>query len=126
MIRRIVVLALIGVAVTVNAQDLRRPDAHNFNAYDYIVYGGIVGYRLGDYFTTENGLKHGAVEGELPAALVESKPGFAAYSLGLAALEISGSVYLHKHHHQRLARIADTVSVGMGVRTDIKNAAAIR
>lgn len=122
MIRKIVLFVLIGASLTVNAQDLRKPDAHDFNAYDYMLYGGIVGYRMADYVTTENALSHGGVEGVLPEALVQSKAGFAAYSLGLAALEISGSVYLHKHHHQRLARFADTVSVVMGLRTDIKNA----
>jgi hypothetical protein len=34
-------------------------------------------------------VSHCSVEGELPEALVESKTGFAAYGLGLAALEIS-------------------------------------
>jgi hypothetical protein len=123
MIRRFFLFVLIGFSsFNLFAQDVRLPATPNFNVYDYVMYGGIVGYRMGDYFTTEKALAHGGVEGELPAALVESKPGFAAYSLGLAALEISGSVYLHKHGHKRIARFADTLSVAAGTRTDIKNA----
>lgn len=120
-------------AVTVNAI----PDApiavsqvkvaakkHNFNKFDYSLYAGVVAYRVGDYVSTESALARGQHEVELPAALVASKPGFAAYSLGLAALEIGSSVYLHKYGHAKLARIADVLSIASGGATDIHNALA--
>ena len=86
------------------------------------MYGGVVAYRVGDYFTTEHALAHGGKELELPSALVNRKPAFAVYSVGMAALEAKGSVYLHRHGHKTLARIVDSVSVGDGVATDIWNA----
>lgn len=97
---------------------------HNFNKFDYSLYAGVVAYRVGDYVSTESALARGQHEVELPAALVANKPGFAAYSLGLAALEIGSSVYLHKHGHAKLARIADVISITTGGATDIHNAMA--
>jgi hypothetical protein len=70
---------------------------------------------VGDYITTEHALAHGGKELQLPPALVNCKPGFFAYSVGMAALEIDGSVYLHRHHHAKLARIVDVLSMGDGL-----------
>lgn len=99
---------------------------HNFNKLDYVLYSGVVAYRVGDYFTTERGLAHGGHEQELPKGLVENKPAFVAYSIGMAAAQIGGSIYLHKHGHAKLARIVDSIAIGAGVTTDIMNVAAVK
>jgi hypothetical protein len=110
-----------GCVLNLSAQTVRFDNPHNFSRYDYALYSGVVAYRIGDYITTEHALAHGGRELQLPSALVSCKPAFAAYSVGMAALEIDGSVYLHKHHHSKLARIVDTLSVGSGAVTDIRN-----
>lgn len=94
---------------------------HNFSRLDYALYGGVVAYRLGDYFTTEDSLSRGAREVQLPQCFVASKPGFMAYSLGMAGLQIAGSVFLHRHGHAKLARLADAVSISAGTITDWHN-----
>jgi hypothetical protein len=114
-------ICFLGCVLNLPAQTVRFNNPHNFNRYDYALYSGVVAYRVGDYITTEHALANGGRELQLPSALVNCKPGFAAYSVGMAALEISGSVYLHRHGHKTLARIVDAVSVGDGVVTDIRN-----
>ena len=115
----VVSFAVLGCVVNLPAQTVRSDSPHNFSRYDYAMYGGVVAYRVGDYFTTEHALAHGGMKLELPSALVNRKPAFAVYSVGMAALEVQGSVYLHRHGHKTLARILDSVSVGDGVATDI-------
>jgi hypothetical protein len=100
---------------------LRVEKKHNFNKLDYALYSGVVAYRLGDYFTTEKALANGQHEQELPQIFVANKAGFMTYSLGMAALEIAGSVYLHKHGHAKIARFADAISIGAGTYTDVHN-----
>jgi hypothetical protein len=94
---------------------------HNFNKLDLGIYGGVIAYRVGDYLTTERALSNGQHEIELPQSFVATKGGFAAYSLGMAGLEITSSVLLHKHGHAKLARIVDSISIGAGTATDIHN-----
>ncbi len=95
--------------------------AHNFNRYDYALYTGIVAYRAGDYMTSEKMFKAGAKEDFLPQTFVDTRGGFVAFSIGMAAIEIGGSIYLHKHHHSRLARVMDSISVGSGIINDAHN-----
>jgi hypothetical protein len=109
--------------IAVPAPQVKR---HNFNRYDYAIYGGVVAYRLGDYFTTERVLATGGYEVELPKSFVETKAGFMAYSLGMAALEIGSSIYLHKHGHAKLARFADALNIAAGGATDLHNVTQIR
>jgi hypothetical protein len=95
---------------------------HEFNRADWLIYAGVAGYRIGDYVTTERALARGGRELELPAVLVQSKPAFLGYSLGIAAGEIAASVWLHKHGHAKLARMADSLSIGAGLASDLHNA----
>ncbi len=134
-IRALLVFAFLLLALPMSARadsaSVSLPDApmivrtatvhHDFDRFDYAIYAGVVGYRIGDYVTTERALSRGAVEGELPKSLVASKPAFLTYSLTMAAGEIAASVWLHKHGHPRLARAADTLSVASGVAVDVHN-----
>jgi hypothetical protein len=115
-------LCVLGCVLNLPAQTVHFDTSHKSNRYDYALYSGVIAYRVGNYITTERALAHGGRELQLPTALVICKPGFLAYSVGMAALEIDGSVYLHRHHHAKLAKIVDALSVGDGVATDIRNA----
>lgn len=120
--RFLLLFCVLGCVLNLSAQTVHFDNPHNFSRYDYALYSGIIAYRVGDYLTTEHALARDGQEYELPSALVNCKPGFLAYSVGMAALEIDGSVYLHRHGHKTLARIVDSVSVGSGAATDIHNA----
>lgn len=116
-----ILAALLAVSSSLATQPPPPVVHHNFNRYDYALYTGVVLYRAGDYMTSEKMFKAGATEGELPKIIVSTRGGFAAYSAGMAAIEIGASIYLHKHGHRRIARIVDSISVGAGVATDIDN-----
>ena len=100
--------------VMITVATLALPAAHHLSAFDYATYGAIVAYHAGDYLSTEKFLKVGIKEGTLPYAFVASKPGLATYMVGLSALEIGASVYMHRHGHVRLARALDSLSVTTG------------
>jgi hypothetical protein len=51
-------------------------------------------------------------EGLLPSALAESKAGLGAYEATTAALEVYSQYLVTKHHHQRIARIAQLANIG--------------
>ena len=96
------------------------------NRYDYALYSGVIATRLGDYFTTESFLSRGYHEGILPSALVESRPGFLAYSLGVSAGEIASSYWLHSKGHHRIARVLDSAALlEIGI-NDILNVTSTR
>lgn len=89
---------------------------------DYTLWASVVGVHAADYITTEKcvhtsqvqeaagyaGICHEAL---LPDALVENKAGFAAYEAATAGAEIYLQVLLEKHHHARIARIAQLANV---------------
>lgn len=126
---RLKLLLLLLLPVSASAQEMLIsapvPDKvvtkRNFNRYDYALYAGVVLYRTGDYFTTEKVMDNGGSEVELPNSFVATHAGFAAFSAGMAALEIGGSAYLHWHGHAKLARVLDAISVGTGIATDVSN-----
>jgi hypothetical protein len=97
------------------------PKVKHFDRFDYALYGGVAASRALDFWSTERTIAAGGHEVELPKGLVASKPGFAAYEVGMSALQIGGSVMLHKHGHAKLARFADAVSISAGFATDGRN-----
>jgi hypothetical protein len=90
---------------------------------EYSLYSGLIATHAADWVTTEQCLrtsqeqeKAGFVglchEGLLPTALAESKVGLGAYEATTAGLEIYSQYLLTKHHHGRIARIAQLANVG--------------
>jgi hypothetical protein len=90
---------------------------------NYSLYGGVIATHAADWATTEQCLRTsqeqeaaGFVgrchEGLLPTALVESKVGLAAYEATTAGVEIYAQYLLTKHHHGRIARIAQLANIG--------------
>jgi hypothetical protein len=89
---------------------------------DYTLWASVVGVHTADYITTEKcvhtsqvqeaagypGICHEAL---LPDALVENKAGFAAYEAVTAGAEIYAQILLEKHHHVRIARIAQLANI---------------
>ncbi len=90
---------------------------------DYSLYSGVIATHAADWASTEQCLrtsqqqeKAGLVglchEGLLPSALAESKAGLGAYEATTAALEVYSQYLVTKHHHQRIARIAQLANIG--------------
>jgi hypothetical protein len=101
----------------------RPPLRKRISWVDYSLYGGVVATHAADWATTEQCLRTsqeqeaaGFVgrchEGLLPTALVESKVGLAAYEATTAGLEIYSQYLLTRHHHGRIARIAQMANIG--------------
>lgn len=90
---------------------------------DYSLYSGVLATHAADWASTEQCLrtsqeqeKAGFVgrchEGLLPTGLAESKVGLGAYEATTAALEIYSQYVLTRHHHRRIARIAQLANIG--------------
>jgi hypothetical protein len=101
----------------------RPPLRERISWIDYSLYGGVIAAHAADWATTEQCLRTsqeqeaaGFVgrchEGLLPTALVESKVGLAAYEATTAGLEIYSQYLLTRHHHGRIAHIAQLANVG--------------
>ena len=90
---------------------------------EYSLYSGLIATHAADWASTEQCLrttqeqeKAGFVglchEGVLPNALAESKVGLGAYEAATAGLEVYSQYLLTKHHHGRIARIAQLANIG--------------
>jgi hypothetical protein len=113
---------LLQPSIPVTAQN-RPPLLKRISWTDYSLYSGVIATHAADWATTEQCLrtsqeqvKAGLVglchEGLLPTALAESKVGLGAYEATTAGLEIYSQYLLTKHHHGRIARIAQLANIG--------------
>jgi hypothetical protein len=88
---------------------------------DDALYASIAGYRTFDYLSTRYALARGAREVVLPQWVVNNRGTFIAFEALATTSEVSGSVWLIRHRHRRLARAVNMFSVGVGVNTVIHN-----
>jgi hypothetical protein len=99
-----------------------RPGLLQRSWVDYSLWVSVVGVHTADWITTEKcvhvsqvqeaagylGICH---ESFLPQDLVENKAGFAAYEAATAGAEIYAQYLLEKHHHVRIARVAQLANI---------------
>jgi hypothetical protein len=89
---------------------------------DYSLFASVVATHATDWASTEQcsrtnqeqekaGLVGLCREAFLPTALVKSKVGLGAYEVATAGLEIYSQYLLTKHHHGRVARIAQMANI---------------
>jgi hypothetical protein len=95
---------------------------HSITVAEYSLWGSLVASHAADWMTTEKCL-HTSQEREsagfvgtcheafLPNALVENKVGFGFYEAATAAAEIRAQYLLKKHHHGRIAFLAQVANV---------------
>jgi hypothetical protein len=88
---------------------------------DDALYASIAGYRTFDYLSTTRALAGGAREAVLPQWVVTNHGTFIAFEGLATAGEVSGSVWLIRHGHRRVARAINAVSIGLGVRAVVHN-----
>jgi hypothetical protein len=88
---------------------------------DDALCASIAGYRAFDYLSTRYAIQRGAREVVLPQWVVSNRGAFIAFEGLATATEVSGSVWLIRHRHRRLARAANLFSVGLGVNTVVHN-----
>jgi hypothetical protein len=88
---------------------------------DDALYASIAGYRTLDYLSTRRALAGGAHEVVLPQWVVANRGTFIAFEGLATAGEVSGSVWLIRHGHRRMARAVNMMSIGLGVKTVVHN-----
>lgn len=88
---------------------------------DDALYASIAGYRTLDYLSTRHALAGGAHEVVLPQWVVENRGTFIAFEGLATASEVSGSVWLIRHGHRRMARAMNMMSIGLGTRAVVNN-----
>ena len=99
----------------------RSPIEQRPHLIDDALYVGIGTYRTLDYLSTEDALAHGAHEVILPLWVVNNSANFIAFE-GLATLtEVAGAVWLIRRGHRRMARVANGVSIGLGLQSVVHN-----
>jgi hypothetical protein len=52
---------------------------------------------------------------------VKNEAGFLAYNPTVTSLSLLGQYELSKHHHRRLAELAQAINIGIIARTDVHN-----
>jgi hypothetical protein len=109
-------------SVPVTARNRPRPQ-ERISWMEYSLYSGVIATHAADWASTQQCLRTsqeqeraGLVgichEGLLPTALAESKVGLGAYEAVTAGLEMYSQYVLTKHHHARIARIAQLANIG--------------
>jgi len=87
-----------------------------------LLAGGVVASRALDWASTEECLRRSwCHEGELPNALVHSKPGLAAFEVSMAGLGIFAQHEIGKHGHRKLAIMGQVVSSSLILGQDAYN-----
>jgi hypothetical protein len=88
----------------------------------FLLAGGLVASRALDWASTQECLRRSwCHEGELPNALVHSKPGLAAFEVSMSALGIFAQHEVAKHGHKKLAIVGEIVSSSMILGQDAYN-----
>jgi hypothetical protein len=101
---------------------VRSPIVRPPSLIDYSLVMSLVASHAADYITTEKCLRTSQVqeragypgvchEALLPNALIENKPAFAAYEATTAGAEIYAQYLMEKHHHRRIARLAQLANI---------------
>lgn len=87
-----------------------------------LLAGSVVASRALDWASTEECLRRAwCHEGELPNALVHSKPGLAAFEASMTALGIFAQHEMEKHGHRKMAIVGQVVSSSMILGQDAYN-----
>jgi hypothetical protein len=87
-----------------------------------LLAGGLVASRALDWASTEECLRRSwCHEGELPNALVRSKPGLAAFEVSVSALSIFAQHEIGKHGHRKVAFMGQVVASSLIVGQDAYN-----
>ena len=88
----------------------------------FLLAGGLVASRALDWASTQECLRRSwCHEGELPNALVHSKPGLAAFEASMSALGIFAQHEMGKHGHRKLAIVGQVVCSSMILGQDAYN-----
>ena len=87
-----------------------------------LLAGSLVASRALDWASTEECLRRSwCHEGELPNALVHSKPGLAAFEASVSALSIFAQHEIGKHGHRKLAFMGQVVASSLILGQDAYN-----
>ncbi|MGA7522996.1 MAG: hypothetical protein WBW84_10970 [Acidobacteriaceae bacterium] len=101
-------------AVTLAPPRADRPALPGMTVVDWNLLGAAAAFRTLDYQTTVKALSDPAVfhEAELPQALVDNHPGFAAFEVSTVVVNYWIYRELVRHGHRRLARAGQLINLG--------------
>lgn len=97
------------------------PEQGKPHLLDDAFYASIAGYRTLDYISTRRALAGGAHEVVLPQWVVNNRGTFIAFESLATVSEVTGSIWLIRHGHRRMARAMNIMSIGMGVQAVANN-----
>ena len=97
------------------------PEQGKPHLLDGALYASIASYRTLDYLSTRRALAGGAHEVVLPQWVVNNRGTFIAFEGLATASEVSGSIWLIRHGHRRMARAVNVMSIGLGVQAVVNN-----
>jgi hypothetical protein len=80
-----------------------------------------LGARIGDYTSTQQALRKGGREAELPLWLVKNKPVMLGYELSYVASEYRTMRWLDRHRHHRIAMLLPALDAAVVGATDWHN-----
>jgi hypothetical protein len=80
-----------------------------------------LGARIGDYTSTQQALRNGGHEAELPLWLVRNKPVMLGYELSYVATEYRTVRWLDGHRHHRIAMLLPAIDAAVVGATDWHN-----
>lgn len=80
-----------------------------------------LGARIGDYTSTQQALRKGGRETELPLWMVDHKPVMLSYELGYVASEYRTTRWLDRHRHRRMAMLLPAIDAAVVGATDWHN-----
>ncbi|HXZ81380.1 MAG TPA: hypothetical protein VEG30_15735 [Terriglobales bacterium] len=86
------------------AEAPRVPPHHFVDRENVALFGAITMSRLADVHSTYRNMRLGYPEAELPQALVNSRPGFVAFSLGMVGANVGAAYLFHRAGHHKLER----------------------
>jgi len=79
--------------------------SHNFvDRQNISLFSAIAVSRMADVHSTYRNMRLGYPEAELPQALVNSRPGFVAFSLGMVGANVGAAYLFHRAGHHKLER----------------------
>jgi DNA-binding transcriptional LysR family regulator len=107
--------------ILIRPREAPLPQQERPHPLDDALYLSIAGYRTFDYLSTRDALANGAHEAVLPQWVVDHSETFLAFEGIATATEVESSVWLIHHHHRRLARTMNILSIGAGVGIVVHN-----
>jgi hypothetical protein len=114
-------ICIVMLSSSSHAQELPQAPHRFLDKTNIALFTGVATMRALDLHSTWKLRRNGWNEYVLPARLVDSKPAFTAFSVGMVAAHVGGCYLLHRTGHHRMERIASAVHIATGAAAAANN-----